>query len=230
MRKHISKRVWLIICVGAAFALVFLGLVISPWFWLALPIGLGVAGALRRLVLISEQDEFHLAAENEAAWYAFITALVLGGLFYCLERTGFSLGSAAVDRLLVTLEASATVYAAIYLFRFHDGRLAARILLFAIGAGLALFVVLSGWGDVLGTLISFSIIVLPFIALGFLAGRFPRATAPFCFAASITAAVFFHAYDLQRASSYFVIALICLPLIASGIGLLVTRVKEGESE
>jgi hypothetical protein len=202
-----------------------LGFVLSYWFLLLVPVGAFLPGILRRLRLLRDADEFVLAAQNAAGWIAFCVSTSAAILFFVLKRTGVALGGTETDRLLVVAVLGFTAYASCYLFKFWDGRKAARYLLLVLGIAWGVFVVLSEWNNPGAMAMEGLVVVLPPFALVALGRFFPRVAGWVALSAAILAAVHFDAYDFSKGSGIFVFSALVLPLIVAGSGFL-TRIKE----
>ncbi len=214
--------------------LVILGLLLMAFVseWLLVVAGLGAfgPGILRELGWIKDQDEF----QRQAAHLAGYNAYLIGGLAAVLAVSGLRWrganqdGAEWVALILVVLWVTWLFSG---LLAYWGARKTASRVLFTFGAFWAVFVIASVIGEsknlgefLLGSLMG-SIVVVPFLVLARMAGRWPRRrTGAVLLAVAALLLVMFLpaqvARPLHLPSMLVTDVLLLVPLIGSGIALL----------
>ena len=210
-----------------AAALIILGLVLMDISWgFFILVGLGILGPglLREFGWLKDQDEFQRQAARRAAYHAFLVTGFLAFFLVALLRSGYQ-GikdpEEAVSLLLVVLWFTWVLSS---LLAYWGPRRTARTMLISFGVFWLIFSV----ADSLHSLPMFfmqSLVAVPFFALAYTSGRWPKITGALLVAAS---AFFFHFFDLYRVFGPVplgrgggeVLVLFIGPLFASGVALL----------
>ena len=194
--------------------------------------GLGAfgPGILRELGWLRDQDEFKRQAAHRAGYHAYLigglaTVLVVSGLRW--RGTDLEDSSEWIMLILVILWMTWLFSA---LLTYWGARKTASRVLMIFGSFWAVFVIASVIGEsgdalelLLGVLMGI-LVVAPFFALAWTAGRWPRRTGAALLAVSALFLVIFVqpqvASPLKLSTILVTDALLLVPLIASGIALL----------
>ncbi len=214
--------------------LVILGVLLSMFVaeGLLVVAGLGAfgPGILRELGWLKDQDEFQRQAAHRAGYHAYL----IGGLAAVLAVSGLrwrdaNQGGAEWIMLILVVLWMTWLFSA--LLAYWGARKMASRVLFAFGAFWAVFVLASVIGEsknlgefLLGSLMG-SIVVVPFLVLARMAGRWPRRrTGAVLLAVAALLLVMFVppqvARPLKLPSMLVTDVLLLVPLIGSGIALL----------
>ena len=210
-----------------AAALIILGLVLMDISWgFFILVGLGILGPglLREFGWLKDQDEFQRQAARRAGYHAFLATGLLAFALVALLRTGdhgMKDPEPVVSLLLVVLWFTWVLSS---LLAYWGPRRTARTMLISFGVFWLIFSV----ADSLHSLPMFfmqSLVAVPFFALAYTSGRWPKITGALLVAAS---AFFFYFFGLYRILGSeplargrgFVIVLFFGPLFASGVALL----------
>jgi len=210
-----------------AAALIILGLVLMDISWgFFILVGLGILGPglLREFGWLKDQDEFQRQAARRAGYHAFLATGLLAFALVALLRTGdhgMKDPEPVVSLLLVVLWFTWVLSS---LLAYWGPRRTARTMLISFGVFWLIFSV----ADSLHSLPMFfmqSLVAVPFFALAYTSGRWPKITGALLVAAS---AFFFHFFDLYRVFGPVplgrgggeVLVLFIGPLFASGVALL----------
>jgi len=207
----------------ASLGLVAAGLILGAvvdMAWLIL-FAVGVFGPvfLREAGLLKDRDEF----QREAAFRAGYRAYLVGGIFLAAVTIAKSWGHASLGHeefpASLALTVLVMVYFLSYLTDYWGARKAAFRILLAFGFFWLMFALLEA--GPLG-LLRHPHVVLPFFVLAFTSRRWPRMSGILLIALSMFAFFYFH---LGRGlpgkpAGLFVILILFLPLLYSGIALL----------
>lgn len=219
----------------AAGALIALGVVLTDVSWgFVFLVGLGMLGPglLRELGWLKDQDEFQRQAARRAGYHAFLATGLLAFALMALLRTGehgITEPEPVVSLLLVVLWFTWVLSS---LLAYWGPRRTARTMLVTFGIFWLIFSIADSLHS-LPTLIMQSLVAVPFFALAYVAGKWPRVAGVLLVAA---AAFFFYFFDLYEIFGPApltrgrgeVIVLFIGPLVASGAALLAGRGSSGE--
>lgn len=227
-------------------ALVVLGLLLDSFvaegFLVLAGLGAFGPGILRELRLLKDHDEFQRQAAHRAGYHAYLiggfaAVLVVAGLS---ARDG-SLGGSSEWVTFILLALWMTWLFSTLLSYWGARKTASRVLI-VFGSFWAVFVIADIVGSVgdaepfqwLGVLMAV-VVVAPFFALAFTAGRWPRLTGALLLVVSAAFLVVFGrpwaGGNLALASVLVTATLLLVPLIATGIALLGegARSEDGEA-
>lgn len=187
--------------------------------------GLGAfgPGILRELGWLHDQDEFR----RRAAWRAGYHAYLAGGFVAVIIIAATRAGTANMDTELsqsaaLVLSVLWLVWMFASLFEYWGADRAVRTVLYVMGAFWLVFNILGNLTDPVALAMQ-CLVAVPFLALGWMAGRWPRVAGVLLLVAGVGAVILF---DLHRAvteqnlSSALVFILFAMPLFAGGLGLL----------
>ncbi|MFO0788681.1 MAG: hypothetical protein U0805_04430 [Pirellulales bacterium] len=221
-----------------AAALVLAGFLLTSvnwWFLMLSAAGAFGPGLLRELGILHDKDEFQRQAAYRAGYHAFLTAGIVAITLVAFFRSG--------EREVRLPQELATLFLAILWFTwilsslldYWGPQTAARRILIAFGAVWLLFMILSNTGhEWTGptALIMQSLLTLPFFALAYAAGRWPRLTGVALLAACAGFLQFFHFLDrgnLPFITRAITMVLFLGPLVASGLALLAVCSSDARS-
>jgi MFS family permease len=211
-------------------ALILAGILLSSISWgFVFLVGLGMLGPglLRELGWLKDQDEFQRQAARRAGYHAFLATGLLAFFFVALLRTGnhgIQDPESVVSLLLAVLWFTWILSS---LLGYWGPRRTARTILVTFGIFWLIFSVASSIHS-LPMLLMQSLVAVPFFALAWVAGRWPKAAGVLLLAASAFFFYFFGLYEifgrepLDRGRG-FVIVIFIGPLCASGVALLAAR-------
>jgi len=211
-------------------ALILAGLILTEISWgFIVLVGLGMfgPGLLRELGWLKDQDEFQRQAARRAGYHAFLaTGLLLFVLEGILRAGGQGIRDIdnVVDLLLSVLWFT---WVLSMLLAYWGPRRTAKTILITFGIFWFIFAIADSLNSVVGFLMS-SLVALPFFALAWVAGRWPKVAGVLLLAAAV---FFFWRFGLYRivgpnplaVGRGTVIVLFIGPLVASGVALLTAR-------
>jgi len=210
-----------------AAALIILGLVLTDINWgFFILVGLGILGPglLRELGWLKDQDEFQRQAARRAGYHAFLVTGFLAFFFMALFRSGYKgikdpeeVGSLLLVVLWFTWVLSS-------LLGYWGPKRTAKTILITFGIFWLLFNIVSNLNSFVA-LIMQCLLAVPFFALAWTAGRWPKVTGVLLIAASAFFFYFFGLYEIFGSEPLargrgFVIVIFFGPLFASGVALL----------
>ena len=218
-------------------SLVILGFVLSEidWGFLALcAVGTFGPGILRELGWLKDKDEFEMRAARRAGYHAYLAGGLLVFLLVAAYRsleghaenpTPIDHPSALVTAILVVMWFTWLVSS---LLSYWGTLKTARRILYTFGGVWLIFNILSGEGNWQVSVIQ-SLLAVPFFAMAWASGRWPRIAGGILLAVSICffwlfklAEIFTNPLEMGRV---VVLVLFLGPLIASGLALLCTRLE-----
>jgi hypothetical protein len=210
-----------------AASLIILGMVLIDinWGFLFL-VGLGMLGPglLREIGWLKDQDEFQRQAARRAAYHAFLATGFLAFFFVGLLRSGYKgiMDPEEVVTLLLTVLWFTWVLSS--LLGYWGPKRTARTILITFGIFWLLFNIIGNLHS-LTALIMQSLLAVPFFALAWVAGRWPKVAGVLLIAASCFFFYFFHLYRIFGSEPLArgrgeVFVLFFGPLFASGVALL----------
>jgi hypothetical protein len=210
-----------------AAALIILGIALTDVSWgFVFLVGLGMLGPglLRELGWLKDQDEFQRQAARRAGYHAFLVTGLLAFFFVALLRAGYK-GihdpEEVVSLLLVVLWFTWVLSS---LLGYWGPTRTAKTILITFGIFWLIFNIVGNLNSFVA-LIMQSLVAVPFFALAWTAGRWPKVTGVLLIAASCC---FFYLFRLYRiigdeplaVGRGEVIVLFLGPLFASGVMLL----------
>jgi hypothetical protein len=210
-----------------AAAFIVLGLVLTDISWgfsFLIAVGIFGPGLLRELGWLKDQDEFQRQAARRAGYHAFLVTGFLAFFFVALFRSGYrgiTDPEEVVELLLVVLWFTWVLSS---LLGYWGPKRTARTILITFGIFWLIFSVADSLNSFRGFVMA-SLVAVPFFALAWVAGRWPKVAGVLLIAA---AAFFFYFFGLYRIFGSeplrlgrgFVIVIFFGPLFASGIMLL----------
>jgi len=210
-----------------AAALIILGIMLTAVSWgLVFLVGLGMLGPglVRELGWLKDQDEFQRQAARRAGYHAFLVTGFLAFFFMALFRSGYKgikdpeeVGSLLLVVLWFTWVLSS-------LLGYWGPKRTAKTILITFGIFWLLFNIVSNLNSFVA-LIMQCLLAVPFFALAWTAGRWPKVTGVLLIAASAFFFYFFGLYEIFGSEPLargrgFVIVIFFGPLFASGVALL----------
>jgi len=205
---------------------------LSWWFMLLVAAGTFGPGILREFGLLGDKDEFETVAMYRAGYHAFLVSGVVAFSVVAWVRSN--------EGALESPEELGTLFAAVLwvswmfstLFSVWGAVKAAQRILIAFGIVWLIFNVLGNTGSEwtgIGALLMQSLLAVPFLAMAWLAGRWPRLAGAILIGASVFFYFFFGGigrdnFDLITTAVTYL--LFIGPLLASGIALVVARPGE----
>ncbi len=206
---------------------IVLGLVLTDISWgfsFLIAIGVFGPGLLRELGWLKDQDEFQRQAARRAGYHAFLATGLLAFALMALLRTGehgIKEAEPVVSLLLVVLWFTWVLSS---LLAYWGPRRTARTILVTFGIFWLIFSAADSLHS-LPMLLMQSLVAVPFFALAWVAGRWPKAAGALLIAASAFFFYFFGLYKIVGSEPLargrgFVIVLFFGPLFASGVALL----------
>jgi hypothetical protein len=208
-----------------------LGVTVHMGFLLLFALGAFGPGALRELGLLADTDEFQRDTARRAAYRSFlVTGTLLAASIVASSWGALNFDRDAVPAHLV-LALLLVVYLMSYLFSYWGARDAAFRLLVTFGLFWLAFVALSHAAEPLVLLIEGGVVCAPLFALAFASRRWPRLSGTLLCALGIAAFFFFGLYEAFRegTGAAAVILLLIVPVVGSGVALLVAGREWSES-
>jgi hypothetical protein len=201
----------------------------SWWFLLLAAAGTLGPGVLRELGWLHDRDEFQRRAEHRAGYHAFLTVGLVAFVLVAFFRSG--------ARTVENPQELATLFLALLwltwflssLLAYWGPRKAAAWILRAFGSAWLAFAVVSNLGSEWtgwAALLLHPLLALPFFALAWLSGRWPRVSGVLLLAVSVLLFQFFGFFrrsGLEPINDAVTFILFLGPLLASGIALLGSR-------
>ncbi len=213
--------------------LVAMGLVLGAavdMVWLVLTaVGALGPGLLREIGWLRKSDEFQRQATRRAGYHAYLAGAVFLFTVTILQAAGGrNLDQVPVEAGVV-LTCMLVTYFVSYLTRYWGVRRAAVRILCAFGLFWLVFVVLSHSGEPMALLME-GLVPGVFFALAFVSRRWPRGAGAFLLGAGVFAFVAFDLHEgfARGGGQLYVVFLLLLPLLYTGIGLLRCREADGE--
>jgi hypothetical protein len=205
---------------------------VSPFFIILAAIAAFTPDLLRLLGVVSDVDEFQQEAAGKASRLAMIVTAIFIGCFYAFTATGIVDSRMQRDAWLLSFTLLVATRYIAYAAMYWDAQRGAPRIFLAFGAFWALFVIFSEWGKWIALVMEGLVVVVPFIAAALLVRRFPRSIGGVSIAGAVAAFVFFDLFQLFLGDlgSLVVFALISMPLLVTGIGLLTKRGKTQDYE
>jgi len=220
------------VLVGAG---IFLAVTVDMLFLVLAALGTFGPGIARELGWLRDQDEFQRRAAHRAGYHAYLASGVVTILVVALLRAG----TASIDdgpsltATLVLVVLWLTWFFSMFLGFWGPQKAASRTLI-VFGSFWLMFVVLSHATEP-GSLFMESLVVLPFFALAWLVGRWPRLAGALLLLVAIGTTVLFRIFQLRGVEAEqvlvkaIVFVLFEVPLVASGLALLsVSRPADDE--
>ncbi len=199
----------------------FLGATVNMAWLILLAVGSFGPGLLREAGLLKDRDEFQHQITIRSGYRAylaggiFLTAVVIARTWGLrnLDDTAFPAGP-VLALMLVT-------YFISYLTGYWGAQKAAFRILIAFGSFWMVFSILSGLAEGVVSILMQCLVPLPFFLLAFLSRRWPRVVGLFLVLFGIVAFFSFDLYKAlgERPGQLFVVVLLFLPLVYSGIAL-----------
>lgn len=203
------------------------GLSVLDWGFVAL-VGLGAfgPGILRELGWLRDRDEFQQEAARRAGYHGFLAAGLVA--FAILAQVGHEdsvEGHQATPSVMLILAVMWFTGLLSALFSYWGPRRMAQRVLVIFGCAWLLFTVLGSIAEGDGmTLLMQSLVTLPFFALAWAGGRWPRIAGLLLLACAVFFTVFFNvagiAADPLATGRIVVVVLFLGPLFSSGFALL----------
>lgn len=199
---------------------------LSWWFFLLVGAGLFGPGLLREMGWLEDKDEFQRSADYRAGYHAFLATGITATILVAFFRSGHR--NVGPPQELATLFLALLCFTWIFssLLAYWGVQKTASRILYGFGCAWLVFAIVSNIGNEWtgwGALFFQPLITLPFFALGWLAGRWPRLTGVLLIAAAIFFVWFFGMFGkshLPLISQTITFILFLGPLFASGIALL----------
>jgi hypothetical protein len=208
----------------------FLLTAVSWWFMLLMAAGTFGPGILREFGLLRDKDELETVAMYRAGYHAFLVSGVVAFAIVAFVRSN--------EGTLEGAEELGTFFAAVLwcawmfstLFSVWGAVRASQRILIAFGCVWLLFNIMGNVESGGVALLMQSLLAVPFFAMAWLCGRWPRVAATILIAASVFFYFFFGGinrdnFDIVTTAVTFL--LFIGPLLASGIALMFARPAEG---
>ncbi len=211
--------------IAAAFIVLGLALTDISWiFSFLIAIGIFGPGLLRELGWLKDQDEFQRQAARRAAYHAFLATGFLAFLLVALFRSGYQCTKDPEEVASLLLVVLWFTWVLSSLLGYWGPKRTARTILITFGLFWLIFNI-AGNLDSLTALIMQCLVAVPFFALAYTAGRWPKITGVLLIAASAFFFYFFGLYKVFGSEPLargrgFVIVIFFGPLFASGVMLL----------
>ena len=230
---HISRVGWLalaLVVVGLA-----LGAAVHKGFMILMAMGAFGPGVLRQFGLLNDLDDFQKEAAAQAGLRAYLVAAIF--LMVVLITQGWDVLSLSNDGVpasaIVTM--MLVIYYSSYCLTFWDARKAVSRILLAFGLFWLAFSIMSHGSEPTVLLGEGLVVPGPFILCAVLCRWWPCAIGLVLLIASVGAIFFFHMLPLSGTDpqevfrNIFMIALIPLPLSVSGVALVTSQRRDGNS-
>lgn len=205
---------------------------VSWWFMVVVAAGTFGPGILREFGLLRDKDEFETIAMYRAGYHAFLVSGVMAFVVVAFVRSN--------EGALENAEELGTLFAAVLwcawmfstLFSVWGAVKASQRILIAFGVVWLLFNIAGNMGEEWNgpiALVMQSLLAVPFLALAWLCGRWPRVAGMILIAASVFFYFFFGGltrenFDVITTAVTFL--LFIGPLLVSGIALVLGRPAE----
>lgn len=206
----------------------------SWWFFILVGVGAFGPGLLRELGLLNDRDEFQRRADQRAGYHAFLTTGLVATGLVAFFRSG--------DRPVQDTQELATLFLVFLWFTwllstfvsYWGAQKASLRILNVFGAVILAFTLISNLGSEWTgwtALLLHPLIALPFFALAWLSGHWPRIAGLLLL---ILAVFFFQFFKFFGRDNFSIVneavifTILLCPLIAAGVALLVARNQDEE--
>jgi hypothetical protein len=237
--RHRDTRWRLTSATLIAGALVVIGIMLTGvnwWFLLLAAAGTLGPGILREMGWLGDRDEFQQLAAYRAGYHSYLAGALVAFLLVAFFRSG--------DRVVDDAQEIATLFLAVLWFTwflsslvsFWGARKAAFRILVSIGSAWLVFTIVSntgtewrGWMP----LLLHPLLTLPFFALAWLSGRWPRVAGLLLLCAAAFAVQFFGMFrqdHLAIVNQAVTFVLFVGPLVACGLALVGSRTTADDND